>query len=45
LAAFGALVATGWRRWGAPVWVSFLLPALALMGTLYAIRTDVFGRY
>ena len=45
LAAFGALVATGWRRWGAPVWVSFALPALCLLGTLYAIKTDVFGRY
>ena len=45
LAAFGALIATGWRRWGAPVWLSFVLPALGLVGTLYAIRTDVFGRY
>ena len=45
LAAFGALVATGWRRWGVSAAVQFALPLCGLAGTLYAIKTDVFGRY
>ena len=45
LAAFGALVALGWQRWRAPTWVAFVLPVLGMIGTVYAIKTDVFGRY
>ncbi len=45
LAAFGAAVASGWKRWGLPRLVMFVLPTMSLVGTLYAIRTDVFGRY
>lgn len=45
LAAFAAVVASGWKRWGLPRLCMFVLPAISLVGTLYAIRTDVFGRY
>ncbi len=45
LAAFGSVLAMGWQRWGAPRWMSFLLPLLGLVGTVYAINTDILGRY
>lgn len=45
LAAFGGVVALGWQRWGAPRWMAFILPALGLVGTIYAINADILARY
>lgn len=45
LAAFGSVVVLGWQRWRAPRWLPFVLPFLGLMGTIYAINTDIFNRY
>ena len=45
LTAFGALIALGWQKWRTPTWMAFMLPTLSAIGTLYAIKADVFGRY
>jgi hypothetical protein len=45
LAAFATLVSIGYRRLRIPMWLQFLLPALSLAGTLYAIHADVINRY
>ena len=45
LAAFGSVVALGWQRWNTPRWFAFVLPALGLCGTLYAINADILSRY
>ena len=45
LAAFATLVSIGYRRLRIPMLLQFLLPALSLAGTLYAINADVINRY
>jgi Dolichyl-phosphate-mannose-protein mannosyltransferase len=45
IAAFGVLVILGYERLKIPVVLWFTLPLISLLGTLYAIRTDVVGRY
>lgn len=45
LAAFATLISIGYRRLRIPTGLQFLLPALTLTGTLYAIHADVINRY
>jgi Dolichyl-phosphate-mannose-protein mannosyltransferase len=45
LAAFATLISTGYRKLRIPMALQFLLPALTLAGTLYAIHADVINRY
>jgi Dolichyl-phosphate-mannose-protein mannosyltransferase len=45
LAAFATLIGIGYRRLRIPTLLQFLLPALTLVGTLYAIHSDVINRY
>lgn len=45
LPAIAVLAALGIERWPTPVAVRFALPALGLLGTLYALRTDVLTIY
>ncbi len=45
LGAFATLISIGYRRLRIPTLVQFVLPALTLAGTLYAIHTDVINRY
>ena len=45
LAAFGSVIALGWQRWKTPPWVSFVLPLLGLVGTLYAMNADILARF
>jgi hypothetical protein len=45
LAAFATLMSIGYRKLRVPMALQFLLPALTLAGTLYAIHTDVINRY
>ena len=45
LAALACLVAVGWERLRAPMVLQWALPALGLVGTLYAIYDDVWSVY
>jgi hypothetical protein len=45
LAAFATLISIGYHRLRIPTILQFLLPALTLVGTLYAIHSDVINRY
>jgi Dolichyl-phosphate-mannose-protein mannosyltransferase len=45
LGAFATLIAIGYRRLRIPTVAQFLLPALTLAGTLYALHVDVVNRY
>ncbi len=45
LSAFATLIVTGYRRLRLPVLAWFLLPSLALVGTIHAIQADVIARY
>jgi Dolichyl-phosphate-mannose-protein mannosyltransferase len=45
LSAFAVLIVLGYQRLRLPTVLWFLLPALGAAGTLYAIHTDVVGRY
>ena len=45
LAAFATLISIGYRRLRIPTALQCLLPALTLVGTLYAIHADVINRY
>ncbi len=45
LAAFATLISIGYRKLRIPLSLQFLLPALSLVGTLYAIHADVINRY
>lgn len=45
LAAFATLIGIGYRKLRIPMALQFLLPAITLAGTLYAIHADVINRY
>jgi hypothetical protein len=45
LSAFAVLVVLGYKRLRLPTIVWFVLPLISTLGTLYAIQSDVLGRY
>lgn len=43
IAAISTLVAIGYQRLRLPVWARLALPAMGVIGTLFAISTNVVG--